>query len=293
MFSRTEPVVLPNLGSAPGYRRVADVIEQEIVSGRIKPGDLLPIESDLAIQLGVHRSTVREGIRALENAGLIRRVGAKRLMVSVPDGQAVAWATSRAMGLRKVSFVDLWEVQMELEPFCAELAAQRADDRTARALVDNVGALKANIHDDRNIIALDIEFHRLVAETTNNAALVLTREPISVMLFSATLDLYRKVPVARTRLVEAHARICDAIVARNPAEARQWMAKHIADFRRGYVVAKINVDAPIDIGAGPAARTTSRQPVPQPAAEQADPISVTVRKSRTGSVKRPTAAVRF
>ncbi len=268
------------------------MIEQEIVSGRIKPGDLLPIESDLAVQLGVHRSTVREGIRALENAGLIRRVGAKRLMVSVPDSQAVAWATSRAMGMRKVSFLDLWEVQMELEPFCAELAAQRADDETAQALADNVANLKANIHDDRSIIALDIEFHRLVAETANNAALVLTREPISIMLFSATLDLYRKVAVARTRLLEAHSRICDAIVARNPPEARLWMAKHIADFRRGYVVAKIDVNAPIDLGGGAAARTAPRRPVFKPAADQPDPVRVPSPKEHASTAKRPKAPAR-
>ena len=236
------------------------MIENEIISGRIKPGDLLPIESDLAIQLGVHRSTVREGIRALENAGLIRRVGAKRLMVSIPDGQAVAWATSRAMGLRNVSFLDLWEVQMELEPFCAELAAQRVNDKTAQALIGNVANLSANIDDDRNIIALDIEFHRLVAEVANNAALVLTREPISVMLFSATLDLYQRVPAARKRLLQAHRKICDAIVARNPADARLWMAKHITDFRRGYVVADLDLNAPIGLDAGTAARPMAFRP---------------------------------
>src|SRR5690349_15484035 len=111
---RAEGFNLPVLDTAPGYRRVADLIEKEIVLGHVKPGDLLPTEADLAAQLGVHRSTVREGIRSLENSGLIRRVGGKRLMVSVPELSVVAWHNSRVMGMRKVSFFELWEVQMEL-----------------------------------------------------------------------------------------------------------------------------------------------------------------------------------
>ena len=253
-------MVLPSLDSAPGYRRVADMIEGEIIAGRIALGDLLPVEGDLANQLGVHRSTVREGIRSLENAGLIRRVGAKRLMVSVPDEHAVVWAAARAMGLRKVSFLDLWEVQMELEPFCADLAAQRVTDATAAGLTGNVAMLEQHIEDDRAIIELDIEFHRLIAEAAGNTALILSREPISVLLSSATLELYQRVPPARHRLLHAHRQICNAVVARDPATARLWMAKHIQDFRRGYVVAGIDLNAPIDLHPGVPVKPGKRGP---------------------------------
>lgn len=244
---RYDGLNLPAIDTAPGYKRVADLIEKEIVSGRIKPGDMLPTENDLAGQLGVHRSTVREGIRALENSGLIKRVGGKRLTVTVPDHGAVAWYNTRAMALRKISFFELWEVQMEIEPFCADLAASRITDDLADEMMESLRRLEMDIDDDEAIIAHDIEFHRIVARSARNTALELSVEPIGALLLSATIDLYRKVPPARHRLRQAHRAIAEAICARDRQTAREWMAKHIRDFRRGYLVAGLSMDAPITL----------------------------------------------
>jgi DNA-binding FadR family transcriptional regulator len=245
---RTTPV-LPALNTAPGYKRVAQLIEAEILEGRIKVGDLLPIEGDLAEQLGVHRSTVREGIRALENAGLVKRAGGKRLMVTIPDSTALTWANTRAMGLQKVSFRELWELQMELEPFCAQLAAERVTDEMKQALRDNIEHLEKHIEDDDAVIAGDMEFHTLVATIANNRALSLALAPIGVLLFSATVKLYQRVPQARHRLLEAHQEIVRAIVGGDAQTARLWMSRHIADFRRGYETGGFDMDAAIELDA--------------------------------------------
>jgi DNA-binding FadR family transcriptional regulator len=245
--ARSESFHLPVLNTAPGYKRVAELIEQEIVVGRIKPGDMLPTELDLAAQLGVHRSTVREGIRSLENSGLIKRVGGKRLIVSVPEQSAMALYNTRAMALRRVSFFELWEVQMEIEPFCADLAAGRITDDLADEMRDSLRRLEQDLDDDNAVIAHDIEFHRIIARAARNTALELSVDPIGVLLFSATTDLYQKVPPARHRLYEAHKAIADAICARDRDMAREWMAKHIRDFRRGYLIAGLSLDAPITL----------------------------------------------
>ncbi|WP_173934002.1 FadR/GntR family transcriptional regulator [Chelativorans sp. Marseille-P2723] len=244
---RPDSFNLPVLDTAPGYKRVADLIEREIVGGRIKPGDMLPTEIELAAQLGVHRSTVREGIRSLENSGLIKRVGGKRLIVSVPEQSAVAWYNTRAMALRKVSFFELWEVQMEIEPFCADLAAARITDQLADEMRESLRRLEENLEDDEAVIAHDIEFHRIIARAARNGALELSVEPVSVLLFSATTTLYQKVPPARHRLLQAHKTIADAICARDRDAAREWMTKHIRDFRRGYLIAGLSMDAPITL----------------------------------------------
>lgn len=244
---RTDSINLPVLDTAPGYKRVADLIEKEIVIGRIKPGDMLPTEIELATQLGVHRSTVREGIRSLENSGLIKRVGGKRLIVSVPEQSAVAWYNTRAMALRRVSFFELWEVQMEIEPFCADLAATRITDELAEEMLASLHRLEQNLEDDDAVIAHDIEFHRIIARATRNAALELSVDPVGVLLFSATTTLYQKVPPARHRLLQAHRAIADAICAHDPQLAREWMTRHIRDFRRGYLIAGMSMDAPITL----------------------------------------------
>lgn len=242
--------IFPAIESVPGYRKVAQIIEAEIIKGSLQVGSLLPIESDLAEQLGVNRSTIREGIRALENSGLLKRAGGKRLMVTAPDSAAIARANSRAMGLNRISFQELWELQMELEPFAARLAAERIGDEHSAKLLESVGWLEGNLSDDRAVIEHDIAFHNLIAEASGNRALCLSAAPIGMLLFSATVELYRNVPRARHRLLEAHKAIADAIVTHDSEQAGLWMSRHIRDFRRGYETGGLAMDAPISLDTG-------------------------------------------
>jgi GntR family transcriptional repressor for pyruvate dehydrogenase complex len=233
------------IDATPGYQRVAEAIEQEILSGRFSPGDVLPTEAELSAQMKVHRSTVREGLRAMENAGLLRRSGARRLVVSVPSSNDIAWTTTRALSLSKTTFLELWEVQMVLEPFAAELAAERAPNEIIEALKDNLRNASSNLLNDQILIQLDVEFHQLVAQATLNRPLALASEPIGILLLSASQELYARAPRARERLLEAHQKIADAIETHDKATARLWMEKHIRDFYRGYKVAEFDMNAPV------------------------------------------------
>ena len=93
----------------------------------------MPAESLLARQFGVNRSTVREGIRQLENEGLVRREGRKRLCVTVPDQRDLAPRVIRTMVMHQVTFGELWDAALVLEPACASLCAEnRNDDQAAK-----------------------------------------------------------------------------------------------------------------------------------------------------------------
>ena len=239
--------MLPRAAKTNSYQQVASILEAEIVGGRLKIGELLPIEAELAEALGVNRSTLREGLRALEGNGLVRRVAAKRLQVTAPDPERVALTNARALGLRGASFRDLWDVQMQLEHFAAALAAERASDDQAAALRASVEALAPVLDDDEAVIRHDIAFHALIGHAAANSALELATAPMGLLLFSATRDLNRAVPAARHRLLDAHRAIADAIAARDAAGAAEWMRRHIADFRRGYEVAGFDLDAAIEL----------------------------------------------
>ncbi len=89
--------VFEKLDVLPAYRVVAEAIENNIVLGRLKVGDRLPSETELASQFGVHRSTVREGIRLLEESGLVARVGRTTLEVTLPHFQDLGTRASRAL----------------------------------------------------------------------------------------------------------------------------------------------------------------------------------------------------
>ena len=108
----------------PAYRAVYDAIEGQILSGRLRVGDPLPPEVQLAGQFGVNRSTVREGIRLLEQSGLVERDGGKRPRISTPHFLDLASSASRrphpAFGHVPR---ELWNAAMIVEPAIAELAA--------------------------------------------------------------------------------------------------------------------------------------------------------------------------
>ena len=240
-------VPLSSLKLEPGYVRVANAIEEQIIAGELSPGELLPTETELAVILGVNRSTLREGIRSLENAGLLQRGPGKRLMVSVPDMSTVGNVVTRALGLKQVSFHALWEMQMLLEPFAAKLAAERISKELEAELRDNVALLRENLYDDEFVIRNDTEFHQLIAAATQNAALSLSAAPIGALLFSATVNLYAGVEQARHRLLHAHESILSAILDHDRSTAGLWMARHIRDFHRGYEILGVDLNAPIEL----------------------------------------------
>jgi len=113
----------------PAYGRVAAAIEQRILERRLRPGDQLPTEADLARQFGVNRSTVREALRRLESGGLVGRdAGAKRLRVTRPGHADTASRVSRALALDEVTFIELWEAMLAVADRTASLVITGSGD---------------------------------------------------------------------------------------------------------------------------------------------------------------------
>jgi len=97
------------ISSTPAYKLVAEAIERDILSGKLRDGEPLGTETELATQFGVNRSTVREGIRLLEHGGLIRRDSSRRLWIGVPGVDGLAERMTRALVLHEVTFRELYE----------------------------------------------------------------------------------------------------------------------------------------------------------------------------------------
>jgi DNA-binding FadR family transcriptional regulator len=94
---------------------------------------------------------------------------------------------------------------------------------------------------------LDTEYHGLVAEGANNRALLLSREPVGVLLNSAFDRLCPLLPQASGRMLKAHEKVAKAVTKGNSDEAAVWMRKHIVDFRRGWEMASLSLDLPVDL----------------------------------------------
>ncbi len=226
----------------PAYRRVADAITERILSRTLREGERLPPETELARQLGVNRSTVREALRELERSGLLeRRPGSKRMTVTRPRHRAIAKDVSRALALHDVTFLEVWAALTEFEPPIAENAAR---SRTAADL-EHLAAVRARF--DAENAATDkavhqtAEFFRALGAATHNQVFALVHEPLIQLLEPSLRDMIDQVPQARSRIAAAQRRLLEALERRDPEAARQWMARHIRDFRKGYELAGIDL----------------------------------------------------
>ena len=231
------------LDKAPAYKAVSNVLQNAIVQRHIKIGDALPTEENLADHFGVNRSTVREGIRHMEQIGFVRRQG-KKLIVSQPSNDLVGDQMSQVLALQDVTFQELWEVKMSLEPLAAELAAAKITDSLVDQLQANLEAMKEALATDGDVVPIDIEFHTLIAKAAGNNVLLMAREAVARLFYPAYKASMLN-DVAGQRLFDAHSFIFDAIRNRDPDTARLWMKKHIVDFKRGYELAGQDIHKPV------------------------------------------------
>jgi len=252
MSSNTEkiadksPGLFTRLDSAPAYIRLAEAIERKIVSGKIAPGDHIGTEATLCEQFGVHRSTVREGIRLLEQSGLLVRGRSRQLFASLPRYNHLATRVSRALVLHQVTFRELLEAALSLETSSVETAFQHGTQDDIVRLRRNLEHSRRHLDDPHKVIELDTEFHSLLAEMGRNRVLQLAREPVS-LLFAPTLFMILNVSkTAAIRNLEAHERIVDALENRDVEDAVRWMRRHLNDWLRGFELVGRSLDESLE-----------------------------------------------
>jgi GntR family transcriptional repressor for pyruvate dehydrogenase complex len=251
-----DDVGMGRLERAPTYRMVYDAIERRILTGHLKIGDPLPTEMELAEQFGVNRSTVREGIRLLEQGGLVTRDGGKRPRISAPRYQDLASSASRALTLHAVTFRELWEAAMLIEPATAELAARNITAEDLARLRENLEMMEHAVHhlevgasaDTEAFVALDRAFHEILAEAAQNRVLMLAHEPVTTLFIPAGRIILPRLRTWR-RVLDAHRRIYAFLADGDAGGAREWMRKHMDDFRRGYAMTGLDFDTPLDAAA--------------------------------------------
>ncbi|UQA94212.1 FadR/GntR family transcriptional regulator [Streptomyces halobius] len=209
---------------------VVEALRSQLAAGEWQVGDRIPTEHTLAEQLQVGRNTVREAVRVLAHAGMLRsRQGEGTFVVSTADPGDIMRGVQRA-GIR-----DVLELRIALEAEAARLAALRhepADLERMRAALDAQAELAdADGQPDTGSLELyadhDIAFHKAVVEAAHNTALTATygwfSSSVREALVSALVDQ------AMPKVVHGdHRRVMDAIAAGDP-EAAERATRELLD----------------------------------------------------------------
>ncbi len=209
--------------------KLAKDLEQLLQDGVWRPGDQLPGERDLASRFGVSRSSVREALRILELHGWVD--------IRQGDGTRVA-RPSESFGRRLRSrlheedfIAELFEVRRILEPAVAALAAERGQKQAIERLESLLIQQQAAKSDLYRFVELDMDFHKTLADMSQNAVL-----SEIVALLAAELRQTRMTATAKRFRPEStlseHRQILEAIRASNPEAARQAMLAHLNTVER-------------------------------------------------------------
>jgi GntR family transcriptional repressor for pyruvate dehydrogenase complex len=208
--------------------QIASLIERYVADKRLQAGDRLPSERELAKQLGVSRTPVREAIRLLEQRGLVEmRVGSGTYVIGISPS-TVAESIERYCSLSECSFEDVVAVRGVLEPAIAALAAARAtpeDLATLRELVEEIEESFSE-GDMEGFTASDSEFHMALAVASHNDAMIAIAAGLH-RLVRAWMRARWEV-VRERRGAFSHRAVCEAVLARDPVRARSAMIVHEA-----------------------------------------------------------------
>jgi DNA-binding FadR family transcriptional regulator len=188
---------------------------------------------------------VREGIRLLEQAGLVAREASRRLSVAVPHYHGLATRMSRALVLQQVTFRELWLTSMALEPAVVEQAVAKATEEDLAAIKANIAATRARSDDPAAVASCDAEFHVLLAEAAHNRVLMLAKEPSRILVNPTTAFIITRNPPGIPRLIEAHEHIFDALRRRDRAKGRLWVDRHLRDWKAGFERTGHDLDSPV------------------------------------------------
>ena len=228
----------------PVFRQVALALQQKILSGELEPGQRLPAETALANENSIHRSTVREAIRSLEQQGLLfREEGKRKLFVSRPDTQELSRRLVTPLVMNGVTFEEVWKAIRARDPLAAEAASKRRNADSIRALEDNIAQTRKQMNSPDALVKLDIEFHELIAMAANNRVIQSLRLPISDLFYPSFQAVMNNLDAA-DRMLTAHEKILQAIKWGDAEEAKEWMIKHLNDFRKGYELASLDITKP-------------------------------------------------
>ena len=223
---------------------IVEQLRKQIVEGKLKEGDRLPAERELAVLFGVGRTSIREAIKALCAMGLVQR-DRKGTVVSTPrpTANSVAWQ----LLAKRASLRDLFEARRMIEVRVAQLAAERASDEDIEELeaaLELEGARPGKAAEGRAeldaFIKADAVFHTAVAAAAGNVVLyelyVGARDMIfrSHRIYEAGYDsgqgelVMQALHVAR----EDHRRIAEAISAQDAQRAGEAVERHLTSMEQ-------------------------------------------------------------
>jgi GntR family transcriptional repressor for pyruvate dehydrogenase complex len=224
------------------YQEIIQQVKAQMISGELAPGDRIPSERDIAEQLGVSRTAVREALIAMEVMGLIESRPGDGTFVRTPRLEQQMEPLTSLIVLEREKLTELYEMRRVMEVACASRAATRATPEQLVTISGWLSQMEADLHSGERGEEADFRFHLAIAESTHNSLMLHFMHTISdglrQVMIASRQRLYRMDGMPEL-LLEEHRSIFAAIAAQDPERASVKMRRHLD----GVSARVLNVDA--------------------------------------------------
>lgn len=213
------------------YVEVASQIHRLIADGRVKPGERLPPERELAEMFDVSRASVRDAIRILEMHGLVQPRQGEGTVIRRDPVEGVMSPLADALSLSRDLTADLFDMRKILEPPLARVAALRATNEDIEALEKILDKQAARVRAAEIAIDEDTAFHYRLATVSKNRVIPRVMDVIMDLLLGSRA---RSLQGARRseKSLEGHRRIVEAIKQGDAAAAEAAMHRHLSEIEK-------------------------------------------------------------
>lgn len=244
-MAKTIKIIQRADASEDGYERVLSFLRDQLITGRLKSGDRLLPERDLASALGVSRPVIREALRALATLGAVEIRRGFGTVVSEPNFTALADYFSLMLAQQAGAVDDVMQARIAIERQAIRLACSRALAPDLERLAQALQAIKETIDDPVRGGAADFHFHLMIVEAAHSPALSSVYAAVAKLLQQSHMErrqVIANVPHVDAYLIDHHEAIMLAIRRRNAAESDALLTEHFeigANLREDAAVAAV------------------------------------------------------
>jgi GntR family transcriptional repressor for pyruvate dehydrogenase complex len=223
------------------YERVVEQIEDAVLTGRFKAGDRLPSERDLMRQFGVGRSTIREALRVLQAADLVRsRAGDPRGPEVLSASPAILHKSMHRLARADtLGLTELLQFRMLLEGSAYRLAAALHTDEQLAEMSAALDAMTADIElGYTEFSRADIAFHDAVARATHNTLVIVCSEVVRGVVLEQIADKLAHADdreALMRRSLAHHEDVLRAVRDRDGVRASRLARQALFDYYAGHV----------------------------------------------------------
>ena len=208
------------------YQEIVRQVKAMIAEGRLKSGDQLPPERDLAEKFVVSRTSVREALRALESLGLVEIRPGEGTFVREVSVESLIEPLALVMLSQREALGELFEARRLIEPALAALAARRATPEDVQEMERILEAQAKEVAAGRTGLEQDAQFHSAIGAAAHNRAITRIAHAVMDLLRQSREDSLN-MPGRPDRSHNDHRRLLAAIRGRDENAARQAMIDHL------------------------------------------------------------------